>query len=187
MDNIDYKEKYYSELTFHYWFWKNEMKSLDKNNWIGFCQKRRFWIKKDILKKDINIYNIKNYILIFIFGFFSIFLLISKSKLIDKVFSYNFNFLLIIILCSMPGMLLFYIAVDSGRWTSMLYHMVAIFYFGMLKLRFAKINPNLNFRFVNFNNIKNNFLFYFLIFLLGFGWSPKAVFHESFGTFLLIE
>ena len=27
--NIYYKEKYYSELTFHYWFWKN---LLEKNN-----------------------------------------------------------------------------------------------------------------------------------------------------------
>jgi hypothetical protein len=63
-DNINYKEKYYSELTFHYWFWKNEMKRLANNNWIGFCQKRRFWIKKNILKKDINIDNLKNYILL---------------------------------------------------------------------------------------------------------------------------
>jgi hypothetical protein len=61
--NIHYKEKYYSELTFHYWFWKNETKNLDKNTWIGFCQKRRFWIKKNILKKDINTDNLKNFIL----------------------------------------------------------------------------------------------------------------------------
>jgi len=25
--NIQKKEKYYSELTFHYWFWKNKLKS----------------------------------------------------------------------------------------------------------------------------------------------------------------
>ena len=62
-DNIDYKEKYYSELTFHYWFWKNEMKNLEKNTWIGFCQKRRFWIKKNISKNDITTYNLKNHIL----------------------------------------------------------------------------------------------------------------------------
>ena len=24
-DNINYKEEYYSELTFHYWFWKNRL------------------------------------------------------------------------------------------------------------------------------------------------------------------
>ena len=62
-DNIHYKEKYYSELTFHYWFWKNKMKNLDKNTWMGFCQKRRFWIKKDVIKKDINTDNLKNFIL----------------------------------------------------------------------------------------------------------------------------
>ena len=63
LDNIDYKEKYYSELTFHYWFWKNEIKNLENNTWIGFCQKRRFWIKKNVLKRDINTGNFKNFIL----------------------------------------------------------------------------------------------------------------------------
>ena len=60
--NIFFKEKYYSELTFHYWFWKNELKNKKKNQWIGFCQKRRFWLqekknKKKILKKTPNIWN----------------------------------------------------------------------------------------------------------------------------------
>ena len=45
-DNIHYKEKHYSELTFHYWFWKNQLQLFDKNSWIGFCQKRRFWLKE---------------------------------------------------------------------------------------------------------------------------------------------
>jgi len=46
-DNIFYKEEYYSELTFHYWFWKNQLKKyIDKEMWIGVCQKRRFWIQK---------------------------------------------------------------------------------------------------------------------------------------------
>ena len=61
-DNIFVKEKHYSELTFHYWFWKN---MLDKNEdiWIGFCQKRRFWIKKEIEKKEINETNFNNSLL----------------------------------------------------------------------------------------------------------------------------
>ena len=38
-DNIFYKEEYYSELTFHYWFWKNKLKKYkNRNIWIGFCQ-----------------------------------------------------------------------------------------------------------------------------------------------------
>ena len=47
-DNIFYKEEYYSELTFHYWFWKNQLKKYINNDniWIGVCQKRRFWLQK---------------------------------------------------------------------------------------------------------------------------------------------
>ncbi len=41
--NIYYKEKNYSELTFQYWYWKNQLK-FNKSEWIGFCQKRRFWL-----------------------------------------------------------------------------------------------------------------------------------------------
>ena len=41
--NIQKKEKNYSELTFHYWFWKNKLYKYKPNTWIGFCQKRRFW------------------------------------------------------------------------------------------------------------------------------------------------
>lgn len=58
--NIQKKEKYYSELTFHYWFWKNQLKRFNNDIWIGFCQKRRFWLKADTsinkfndLKKNI--------------------------------------------------------------------------------------------------------------------------------------
>jgi hypothetical protein len=62
-DNIFFKEKYYSELTFQYWFWKNKLSFLKENDWIGFCQRRRYWIKKNTLKEDINIHNLKNFIL----------------------------------------------------------------------------------------------------------------------------
>ena len=45
--NIQKKEQYYSELTFHYWYWKNKLKNENENTWIGFSQKRRFWIKNN--------------------------------------------------------------------------------------------------------------------------------------------
>ena len=59
-NNIFYKEKYYSELTFHYWYWKNLM-NIKEDKWIGFCQKRRFWIKPNSEGKEINIKNIKEF------------------------------------------------------------------------------------------------------------------------------
>ena len=61
-DNIFLKEKYYSELTFHYWYWKNLL-DLNNKNWIGFCQKRRFWVKSESENKYINEKNIQDHIL----------------------------------------------------------------------------------------------------------------------------
>ena len=61
--NIYYKEKYYSELTFHYWYWKNLL-NLKNTNWVGFCQKRRYWLKKDLSNNEVNKNNIKDNLLI---------------------------------------------------------------------------------------------------------------------------
>ena len=61
-DNIFYKEKYFSELTFHYWFWKNKLKFYDSNSWIGFCQKRRFWMKSS--KKISSFTDLKDNIIV---------------------------------------------------------------------------------------------------------------------------
>ena len=61
-ENIYHKEKFYSELTFHYWYWKNVLPS-EKSEWVGFCQKRRFWIKPDIKTDDILKDNLDNFLL----------------------------------------------------------------------------------------------------------------------------
>jgi len=62
-NNIYHKEEFYSELAFHYWYWKNKL-NISNNNWIGFCQKRRFWIKKDSVAKNIDKFNFQNHFLI---------------------------------------------------------------------------------------------------------------------------
>lgn len=140
-------------------------------------------ISRHINEVNWRFIDVINYIFIFIFGFIGIFLLIYKSKLTNKFYILNFNLFSILIFCSLPGLLLFLIAVDTGRWTSMLYHMIAISFFGMFKLGYIKMDSDIKYKYIDFNKVKNNFLFYFLIFILCFGWSPKAVYHESFGTF----
>ena len=60
--NINSKERYYSELTFHYWFWKNLLEK-EETQWIGFCQKRRFWIKEESKKFDISKKNLTEHLL----------------------------------------------------------------------------------------------------------------------------
>ena len=61
-DNIYHKEQYYSELTFHYWYWKNLLK-YEKNKWVGFCQKRRFWVKSKVLNFKSNENEIRDLLL----------------------------------------------------------------------------------------------------------------------------
>jgi len=59
--NISNKNNFYGEYTFHYWFWKNELKKIPDNTWIGFCAYRRFWSQNKINVQKIN--NLKNDVL----------------------------------------------------------------------------------------------------------------------------
>ncbi len=53
--HISHKNKFYGEQTFHYWFWKNRLKKIEKDKWIGFCGYRRFWKNESCsLEKNTN-------------------------------------------------------------------------------------------------------------------------------------
>ena len=60
--NIFEKEKFYSELTFHYWYWRNRL-DLSNKNWVGFCQRRRLWIKSESEGNLIDKNNIASHLL----------------------------------------------------------------------------------------------------------------------------
>ena len=52
-ENISHKNNNYSETSFHYWYWKNILKTKPKNEWFGMCQYRRYFVKyeyKDLIK-----------------------------------------------------------------------------------------------------------------------------------------
>ena len=61
--NIFDKEQYYSELTFHYWYWKNLLDLEKEDQWIGFCQKRRYWLN-DLKDENITVNNINKHLLV---------------------------------------------------------------------------------------------------------------------------
>ena len=61
-DNISSKNKYYGEYTFHYWLWKNHLQNLNQD-WIGFCQYRKYWSLQFTPNNQINIKNLKSKIL----------------------------------------------------------------------------------------------------------------------------
>ena len=58
--NISKKNKHYGEYTYHYWIWKNYLNKLS-DEWIGFCQYRKFWSLKE--HKHINITSLNSQIL----------------------------------------------------------------------------------------------------------------------------
>ena len=53
--NISKKNKYYGEYTYHYWIWKNYLDKLN-DEWIGFCQYRKFWSteKENLLPNSLD-------------------------------------------------------------------------------------------------------------------------------------
>ena len=52
LDNISHKNKYYSEYSFNYWFWKNILPKMQDNAWVGFCGYREYWGNKKNITKD---------------------------------------------------------------------------------------------------------------------------------------
>lgn len=42
--NIMHLNKHFGEATGMYWLWKNKFNDLLENDWVGFCQHRRFWL-----------------------------------------------------------------------------------------------------------------------------------------------
>tara|TARA_B100001248_G_scaffold254020_1_gene231914 strand:- start:5061 stop:5876 length:816 start_codon:yes stop_codon:yes gene_type:complete len=66
--NISQKNPFYGEYTFYYWFWKNVLKEIDDNTWIGFAGYRYHWsnsnkFSSDEISKQINQKNFSDHIL----------------------------------------------------------------------------------------------------------------------------
>ncbi len=51
-NNISDKNLFYGEYTFHYNLWKNNTVKFE-NDWVGFCQYRKFWSLKSFNSQDL--------------------------------------------------------------------------------------------------------------------------------------
>jgi len=60
--NISKKNDNYGSLTSIYWIWKNDLRLIKFNNYIGISHYRRFWLKKKY-DKSVNSKNLKNNLL----------------------------------------------------------------------------------------------------------------------------
>ncbi len=131
------------------------------------------------------IQHVIRYTFIFVFGFFSLIYLSCKSKFnpqkINSIFC-KFPFVLHLLILILPTMIMFIIAVDTGRWTHMTYTCSFIYYFGLLKNNAIFFDGKL-FSF-NFEKQKlKNFIKIIIFIIICLSWNPKAVYHEDLGSF----
>ncbi len=128
--------------------------------------------------------HIVRYFLIFIFGFGALMILAGSSKFDEKkvnriILKLPFIYHLVILI--IPTLLMFIIAVDTGRWTHMSYTCATIFYFGLLKNKIVILNYNKNF--ISLLDKKlNKFTKLIIFIILCLSWNPKAVYHEDLGS-----
>ena len=57
--SISEKNPFYGEYTFHYWLWKNYLDKI-QTPWIGFCQYRKFFVKNEIVDRNIEFSELKD-------------------------------------------------------------------------------------------------------------------------------
>ena len=132
-----------------------------------------------------NIFYILRYFFIFVIGFFSLIYLAYNTKFnfskTDPRVSRN-SFIYYLIILMLPTLVMFVIAVDTGRWTHITYTCSFILYFGLLKHKILILNYKL-FE-IRLSSLKlKNFLYSFFFFLICLSWNPKAVYHEDLGSF----
>lgn len=60
--SISQKNKHYGEYTYHYWLWRNYLDKLE-DEWIGFCQYRKFFSLEKHEAKDINFNSLNHQVL----------------------------------------------------------------------------------------------------------------------------
>ena len=128
--------------------------------------------------------HVLRYFFIFVFGFGPLMILAANSKFDETKVNkfilklpFIYHFLILII----PTLIMFIVAVDSGRWTHMSYSCAIIFYFGLLKNKIVVLNYSGNL--INLlNNKLNKYTKLIIFIILCLSWNPKAVYHEDLGS-----
>lgn len=58
--NISNKNSFYGEYSFHYWMWKNKISEIQSNEWVGFCQYRKYWSYNNKTNQINNLQDLSN-------------------------------------------------------------------------------------------------------------------------------
>ena len=115
---------------------------------------------------------------IFLLSFFSKFNLEKCNNIFKKI-----PVILLLVILIVPNFLIFFISVDTGRYFNLTYSNLFIFFFGLYYNQLITIDYK-RLKFFEYKIFpKNKVLTFFIIFLMSFSWSPKAVYLDDLGSF----
>ena len=124
------------------------------------------------------------YFLIIFIGFGPLFILLINSKLRNRnlfFFKYFKNLLVPFLFILSPGIILFAMGGDWGRYINILYVFSIIFFISLYKNNLILLNKNkIKINFIN-KVSKKKFIIIFIIFC--FGWNPKTIITGDVASF----
>jgi len=110
----------------------------------------------------------------------SLFTKFNKKKVNPLIVKVSVFYLVLILI--IPTLLIFFVAVDTGRFFHLSYSMAFIFFFGLKFNDLIEFNDQNLLIFEKKIFPKSKTLMGFIIFLMCFSWNPKAVYHEDLGS-----
>jgi len=133
------------------------------------------WRLKDIVK----------YLLVLLIGFLPMGYLVSNCYFNKKIINdriCNIPFILTFFFLLVTTFIMYFVAVDSARWTVMSYTTAYFFVYGLIKSNYVIAKTNTLLIKLNKYFLENKKIFFVLILIFGFSWNLKPVNHEGIGS-----
>ena len=145
---------------------------------IRYHMKEVYWSVNDFVK----------YFFVFIISFLPILFLASCyqfNKKIINLYIAKIPFIYLFILIISSSLIMYFIAVDTARWTVITYTLAFILFYSLIKFNFLILRNNNKLIAINNFFARNKKILILFILIYGFSWNLKPVMHENIGTFPL--
>jgi hypothetical protein len=119
------------------------------------------------------------YFLVFIIGFFPLFLIFKNSKITNSNIAFiKFKILFIYFVLIFLTLPIYFIAKDWPRWINITYTLTILNFLGCIKYNL------ITYRYLQFKNkiFSNNKIIIFIFIIFCFGWSPKTLINDDISS-----
>ena len=151
---------------------------------VGILEVHHLFGKEGTLTGTINFLR---FILVFIVGNMPLLLVASFSKFnkrkVSSFFFKKFNVLNLLIIINFSTFVIFYLAIDWGRWIHILYSMSLIFIIYLVKEKIIFYDNKSLYKTLSFIKKLNKNILILIFISFCFLWNHKTVMHEDIGAF----